>query len=42
MLKSNKSVDVGSGRDVVGGNVVGGNVDVVATLVGTAVVGAFD
>ena len=28
--------------DVVGGNVVGGNVDVVATLVETAVVGAFD
>ena len=42
LLKSNKTVDVGSGRDVVDGNVVDGNVDVVATLVETAVVGAFD
>jgi hypothetical protein len=36
-LKSNKTVDVGSDGDVVGGNVV-----VVATLVETAVDGAFD
>jgi hypothetical protein len=35
LLKSNKTVDVGSGMDV-----VGGNVDVVATLVESAVVGA--
>lgn len=42
MLKSNKTVDVGSDGDVVGGNVDGGNVDVVATLVETAVDGAFD
>jgi hypothetical protein len=33
LLKSNKTVDVGSD-----GSVVGGNVDVVATLVSTAVV----
>jgi hypothetical protein len=38
LLKSNKTVDVGSDGDVVGGNVVDGNVDVVATLVSTAVV----
>jgi hypothetical protein len=37
LLKSNKTVDVGSGMDV-----VDGNVDVVATLVATAVVVAFD